>query len=152
MRIKVITGKDIIKYLAKISLIFGIIAIFANFFYTKKNVNSYFSFDSRKFLGMIKNEILMMKNDNSNLKLGDKNYISDTISSEFSLFKLVDVTNPNGLIYGNVNYNGLNGFQNSDYKCRENAIAITKLEEALMWLRKRTMARENRGVEGTHLV
>lgn len=46
----------------------------------------------------------------------------------------------------------LNGFQNSDYKCRENAIAITKLEEALMWLRKRTMARENRGVEGTHLV
>lgn len=46
----------------------------------------------------------------------------------------------------------LNGFQNSDYKCRENAIAITKLEEALMWLRKRTMARENRGVEGTHTV
>lgn len=46
----------------------------------------------------------------------------------------------------------LNGFQNSDYKCRENAIAITKLEEALMWLRKRTMERENRGVEGTQKV
>lgn len=41
-------------------------------------------------------------------------------------------------------------FQNTEFKCRENAIAITKLEEALLWLRKRTMAREQRGVEGTH--
>ena len=43
-------------------------------------------------------------------------------------------------------------FQNSEFKCRENALAITKLEEALLWLRKRTMAREQRGVEGTHTV
>lgn len=43
-------------------------------------------------------------------------------------------------------------FQNSEFKCRENAMAITKLEEALLWLRKRTMGRENRGVEGTHTV
>ena len=46
----------------------------------------------------------------------------------------------------------LNGFQNSDFKCRENAIAITKLEEALLWLRKRTSDREFRDVEGTHTV
>jgi len=46
----------------------------------------------------------------------------------------------------------LQSFQESDYKCRENAVAITKLEEALMWLRKRTQDRENRGVEGTHTV
>jgi len=46
----------------------------------------------------------------------------------------------------------LEGFQDSEFKCRENAIAITKLEEALMWLRKRTQGRENRGVEGTHVV
>lgn len=46
----------------------------------------------------------------------------------------------------------LQGFQESEYKCRENAYAITKLEEALLWLRKRTMGRENRGVEGTHTV
>lgn len=43
-------------------------------------------------------------------------------------------------------------FQDSPYKCRENAVAITKLEEAAMWLRKRTMDREVRGVEGTHTV
>ena len=36
------------------------------------------------------------------------------------------------------------------FKCRENAIAITKLEEALLWLDKRTRDREKRQVEGTH--
>jgi hypothetical protein len=46
----------------------------------------------------------------------------------------------------------LQGFQDSPYSCRENAMAITKLEEALLWLRKRTMGRENRGVEGTNAV
>ncbi|MEI6100830.1 MAG: ABC transporter ATPase [Eubacteriales bacterium] len=43
----------------------------------------------------------------------------------------------------------LQGFQNSEYACRENAVAVTKLEEALMWLRKRTLDREARQVEGT---
>ncbi len=46
----------------------------------------------------------------------------------------------------------LQGFQVSEFACRENAVAITKLEESLMWLRKRTMDREARGVEGTHTV
>src|SRR3990167_3871878 len=46
----------------------------------------------------------------------------------------------------------LQSFQDSPYKCRENAIAITKLEEALLWLRKRTMDRERRGVEGTNTI
>ena len=36
------------------------------------------------------------------------------------------------------------------FQCRENALAITKLEEALLWLQKRTMDREARQVEGTH--
>lgn len=44
----------------------------------------------------------------------------------------------------------LRGFQSGKFSCRENAIAITKLEEALMWLKKRTMDRVARGIEGTH--
>lgn len=36
------------------------------------------------------------------------------------------------------------------FRCRENAIAITKIEEALLWLNKRTADREKRQVEGTH--
>ncbi|MGN2368943.1 Acb2/Tad1 domain-containing protein [Clostridium cagae] len=46
----------------------------------------------------------------------------------------------------------LESFQQTEFRCRENACAITKLEEALMWLRKRTLDREARGVEGTHTV
>ena len=46
----------------------------------------------------------------------------------------------------------LQSFQESPYKCRENAIAITKLEEALHWLNHRTAGREKRNVEGTHQV
>ncbi len=46
----------------------------------------------------------------------------------------------------------LEHFQKSEFACRENALAITKLEEALLWLRKRTMGREKKGIEGTHKV
>jgi len=42
----------------------------------------------------------------------------------------------------------LKSFQAQAFPCRENAIAITKLEEALMWLDKRTADRVERGVEG----
>jgi hypothetical protein len=34
--------------------------------------------------------------------------------------------------------------------CRENSIAITKLDEAILWLNARTNRREAEGVEGTH--
>ncbi len=40
---------------------------------------------------------------------------------------------------------------NSRFACRENSIAITKMEEALMWLNKRTENRIARGVEGQHV-
>jgi len=43
-------------------------------------------------------------------------------------------------------------YQASKFNCRENAIAVTKLEEALMWLNKRTSDREGRQVEGEHKV
>jgi len=41
-------------------------------------------------------------------------------------------------------------YLNKKFPCRENALAITKLEEALMWLNKRTENRVARGVEGKH--
>jgi hypothetical protein len=39
-------------------------------------------------------------------------------------------------------------FQAGPFPCRENALAKTKLEEAMMWLNKRTANRKERGVEG----
>lgn len=41
-------------------------------------------------------------------------------------------------------------YQSGEFSCRQNALALTKLEEALHWLNDRTKEREARGVEGTH--
>jgi hypothetical protein len=46
----------------------------------------------------------------------------------------------------------LRAFQAGPYACRENALALTKIEEAQHWLHHRTLARMARGVEGTHTV
>lgn len=44
----------------------------------------------------------------------------------------------------------LEHFQTTPYNCRENALAITKIQEALHWLEARTKDRVERGVEGTN--
>lgn len=44
----------------------------------------------------------------------------------------------------------LRGFQSGQFACRDNALALTKLEESVMWLKKRTLDRMARGVEGTN--
>ncbi len=43
----------------------------------------------------------------------------------------------------------LRSFQKGPFSCRENAIALTHCEDALMWLQRRTQERIKRGVEGT---
>lgn len=45
----------------------------------------------------------------------------------------------------------LKGFQTSQCPCRENAIALTHLETALMWMNQRTRTRSQKGVEGTSI-
>jgi hypothetical protein len=45
----------------------------------------------------------------------------------------------------------LRGFQAGPYACRENAIQLTKLEEALMWTKKRANDRALRGVLGKNV-
>ena len=42
-------------------------------------------------------------------------------------------------------------YLNTKFYSRENSIVITRLEEALMWLGKRTADRIERGVEGKHI-
>ena len=46
----------------------------------------------------------------------------------------------------------LNGFnrEGAPFRCRENSLAITRLEEAIHWLNHRTAERQTRGVEGTN--
>jgi len=83
------------------------------------------------------------------------------IEAEFEILTAVDIHFQNGAI-GEVGVNGitheallaiiadrLRAFQSGPYACRENAVALTKIEEAQHWLHHRTRAREARGVEGT---
>ena len=41
-------------------------------------------------------------------------------------------------------------YNETKFRCRENSLAITHLDEALHWLNHRTADREARSVEGTH--
>lgn len=41
-------------------------------------------------------------------------------------------------------------FQKGPFACRENALALTKIQEAMHWLNHRTNDRNQRGVEGTN--
>lgn len=43
-------------------------------------------------------------------------------------------------------------YNESKYRCRENSLAITHLEEALHWCQARHQERESRGVQGMHEV
>lgn len=44
----------------------------------------------------------------------------------------------------------LRSFQSGPFSCRDNAVALTHCEDALMWLQRRTRERIRRGVEGTN--
>ena len=96
MRIKVVTLKDIIKYLAKMSLIFGVVTIFAKFFYDNKNSNNNFEFDSYKYISVLKQEILLLNKDRKqDVNLVNNGYATKTINSELNMFKVVATTNNN---------------------------------------------------------
>ena len=44
----------------------------------------------------------------------------------------------------------LQSFQAGPFACHENGLALNKVEEAIVWLQRRTIDRTIRGVEGTH--
>lgn len=44
----------------------------------------------------------------------------------------------------------LRSFQAGPFSSRENALALTKIEEAQHWLQQRTLRRMRQGIEGTH--
>lgn len=92
-------------------------------------------------------------------KIGDKNF-TDFISIENNEIKIK-------IQDGVISQNGVNGIQindvvryaievfkslNNTFSCRENAITITKLQEAVMWQEERTKNRIKRNVEGKNIL
>jgi hypothetical protein len=72
---------------------------------------------------------------------------------DFQKGPLSETSYPNGLtqeVLLSIVEERLKGFQSGQCACRENAVALTKVQEAMMWLKRRTEERVARGVEGTH--
>lgn len=136
MKIKVITLQDVIKYLVKIVIMFGIIAVFTNFFYGKKNINSFFRFNAAKFVSTIKKEIVIFREKEANfINLNNKSYFSETINNELSVFKLVATSSLNGITFGNnidnncenidFTNNSETQFENNNNQCEQNSTEIS---------------------------
>ena len=73
----------------------------------------------------------------------------------FSILWQNGILQPNGAIFEDIIaacIDRLTFFQSSKFSCRENALAITKLQETIHWLNHRTIDRRRRGVEGTYEV
>ncbi len=117
MKIKVVTVKDICKYLVRIGIVFAVVVIFANFFYSNRNITSCISLDSTKLLGVIKEEILLLKNE-SEINLGSfskADYSKQTFNSEISMFKAVANNNmENEVLVNNVENGNLNSNVNNN--------------------------------------
>ena len=109
MKIKIINIKDISKYLAKFIIIFGVISILVNFFYNRKDVKSCFSFNSKKLLSMISQEIVLLNNNETiNNYFVTQDYKTKTIDKEFELIKVVAAQNSHDFNLENNNENNGN--------------------------------------------
>ena len=80
-------------------------------------------------------EIQFIQKECINLETGELKTINDGITNEQLIEVLVD---------------RMKSMQ-AKFPCRENEIATTHLETALLWLEKRTADRKKRNVEGKHL-
>jgi hypothetical protein len=110
-----------------------------------------------------------IKDDHPEMFRPDGSMIYHIFDKEIRPFNFIYLRNDvNSLSFnlqkGAIKENGVNGCQvdtlievskiiiekmNEKIPCRENSLAITKLEESLMWLDKRKKDRQKRNVEGT---
>lgn len=92
---------------------------------------------------------------------GGANHVYDIIADESLLARILFQNGP----IGEAGVNGvtqeallaivadrLRSFQSGSFACRENAVALTHIETAMLWLHKRTLDRQQRGVEGTNKI
>jgi hypothetical protein len=110
----------------------------------------------------INDKIILKVMDASDVDGTNHHYRMEYSPDKFGYLLAQTLTFQNGII-SEVGINGitqeiliaicidrLRSFQAGNFCCRESALALTKLEEAQMWLHSRTRSRMDRGVEGTH--
>ena len=84
---------------------------------------------------LVPNNLEILEDGSTILTEGKLQTINDGTTNEEVLEILIDRMN----------------YLQSKFPCKENACCITHLEEALMWLEKRTRDRVKRGVEGKQI-
>lgn len=103
--------------------------------------------------------VFLSKDNNNNVQLAIhwQDGPRDTVSEDSTLESgpIHVLMEPNGAFVEDVIWAALQRlefFNESKYRCRENSLAITKLEEALFILKDRQLSRSERGVEGKNEV
>jgi hypothetical protein len=96
------------------------------------------------------NHLYEIHADESKVTLGDGVTVSVLVEFQNGPIKEVGVNGVTNEALLAIVIDRLQGFQKGQFQCRENAIALTHLEDAMHWLQHRTNERLKRGVEGTH--
>lgn len=89
MKVRVFSVKDIIKYLMKIGVMLGTIAILVDFFYTSRDVKGCMSINSTSFLGILNKEIVLFNNNEYGTDFDVGNYFMNTINGEVTFAKMI---------------------------------------------------------------
>lgn len=108
---------------------------------SENGLNSVFVKDEIKFNGHHEYEI--RRNDNNELLLKIQ-YQEGARKEHNSIPGILDLD----LLY--IVRDRIQTFQKGEFACRENALVLTKVEEAIMWYEARVRDREKRKVLGTY--
>lgn len=103
---------------------------------------------------MFKNKMADMKNDKKEVREAMDGSPCEVKGEYFNIIFQCGPIQENGINGTTIEeiievlWRRLEGFQKGDFRCDENALAITKLQEAQHWLQHRTRLRQEQGVEG----
>lgn len=115
MKIKVINFKDALSYLIKIIILCVTITVFCKLLCKNKNTKGSLQINTSNFLGCIKEEITVFKNNSNNCKDLFEMYSKEALSNELSLAKIISTKekdNINNKILNGENY--INGVISQD--------------------------------------
>ena len=96
------------------------------------------------------NHFYVVYADESKVTLGDGVTVQMSVQFQNGPIKEAGINGLTNEVLLAIVIDRLQSFQKGQFACRENALALTKLEEAMHWLHHRTHERLRRGVEGTH--
>jgi hypothetical protein len=115
----------------------------------REKLNKVYAFDEPG-CGSANHSYRIFRSDDDPEKIGDHEVLA---TIEFQHGPRKDPESINGVLDTDlleIVRDRLKGFQSGEFSCRENACALTHIEEALMWMNRRVEDRIERQVLGTN--